>query len=330
MTRAGPRRAGALPGAVQRLGPVVDEVEAAAVRRIFREYADGRALRAIARGLNADGVPGRYRTSKGWSLSTLTRMLGNRKYEGVWIWNRNRNVRDPSTGACRQVPRPESEWHVRKDEALRIVDADLWTLVQARRKVVRRAWTGGRGRRGFSAVQRGGAEACPRYLLSGAVARVDPGAGRPAPAGSGVEDAEVGGVAAPAAGADPPRAGRSVVGPAVLPGAHGAGHAGTAGRVRVRGGLGRRCEIIALVDAAICYIGGTGPVEGESLRHPGASDSRNRPCATAAANAPGPVPQSTTGAIAALSVRETARYGRSRRCRRPRSRRRPVGPPSPG
>ena len=147
----------------------IDPVQAEVVRRVFREFADGSSLAAIAGRLNADGVPGRYRISKGWSVGTLTRMLCNRKYEGVWIWNKTRNVRDPSTGACRQVERPESEWHVVEDEGLRIVDAELWTSVQARRKRVGRAWPGGRGRRGFSADQRGVAGTCPRYLLSGAM-----------------------------------------------------------------------------------------------------------------------------------------------------------------
>ncbi|MFL6142165.1 MAG: recombinase family protein [Labedaea sp.] len=36
----------------------IDEVSAAAVRRIFEEYLDGKGDRAIANGLNLDGIPG--------------------------------------------------------------------------------------------------------------------------------------------------------------------------------------------------------------------------------------------------------------------------------
>ena len=146
----------------------VDEVQAAVVRRIFREYADGRPLTRIVRDLNRDAVPGRYRSSGGWSPGTVSRMLDNLKYTGVWIWNRTRNRRTRS-GRCRPEPRPESEWMVNIDEELRIIDQPLWEAVQSRRRKVRGVFPGGRGRRGFSTEQRSAVEVSPPHLLSGAM-----------------------------------------------------------------------------------------------------------------------------------------------------------------
>jgi DNA invertase Pin-like site-specific DNA recombinase len=58
--------------------------EAEIVRRIFRNSASGKALTAIVRELNQERVPGRRRTSLGWTPSTLSRMLKNEKYIGRW------------------------------------------------------------------------------------------------------------------------------------------------------------------------------------------------------------------------------------------------------
>ena len=58
---------------------VVDEDQAAVVRRIFGMYADGAGLRSIASTLNADGVapprPRRKALSPSWSVSALHSLL---------------------------------------------------------------------------------------------------------------------------------------------------------------------------------------------------------------------------------------------------------------
>ena len=147
----------------------IDPVQAAVVRRIFRDFADGQALTRIMRTLNMEGVPGRFRSAAGWSVSTLGRMLDNTKYSGVWIWNKTRYLRDPSTGRRRSVDKPESEWVVVEDESLRIIDSALWDAVRRRRQEVRGTWPGGPGRRGFSADQRPRVQSFPPHLLSGAM-----------------------------------------------------------------------------------------------------------------------------------------------------------------
>ena len=59
---------------------VINPAESEIVKRIFTEYIDGKGLRQIVNGLNADGI----RTRKGneWHNSTVKRILGNEKYYG--------------------------------------------------------------------------------------------------------------------------------------------------------------------------------------------------------------------------------------------------------
>ena len=111
--------------------------EAAIVRRIFEEYAAGVSPRAIAKRLNAEGVPG---PSGGtWGPSTIhgnrqrgTGILNNELYIGRLVWNRLRYVKDPETGKRVSRLNPESGWIVQNVAALRIIDQDLWERVKTR------------------------------------------------------------------------------------------------------------------------------------------------------------------------------------------------------
>lgn len=70
-------------------GLLVVEHEAAVVRRIFAERAEGRTLQAIADGLNADGL----RSKRGglWQVSSVAYLADNPKYRGaveyLFTWN---------------------------------------------------------------------------------------------------------------------------------------------------------------------------------------------------------------------------------------------------
>jgi len=111
--------------------------EAAIVRRIFEEYAAGVSPRAIAKTLNAEGVPG---PSGGtWGPSTIhgnrqrgTGILNNELYIGRLVWNRLRYVMDPETGKRVSRLNPDSGWIVQDVAGLRIVDQNLWERVKAR------------------------------------------------------------------------------------------------------------------------------------------------------------------------------------------------------
>jgi len=113
------------------------EDEAVVVRRIFEAYAAGAAPRVIAAALNRDGLaPNRGRA---WNASTIngstkraSGMLANEVYAGRIVWNRVGKVKNPVTG--KRVPRinPREEWQRAEAPHLRIVEAPLWDLVQAR------------------------------------------------------------------------------------------------------------------------------------------------------------------------------------------------------
>ena len=147
----------------------IDADEALVVVRIFEAYADGQSASAIARSLNEELVPGRIRSSKGWSTGSVTRILDQTKYVGHWVWNKTGARRDPRTGQRRTFTKPESEWRVVDHESLRIVSQELWEKVSARRAQVRAVWPGAKGRPGFSKKQGGRVRVFPEHLLSGAL-----------------------------------------------------------------------------------------------------------------------------------------------------------------
>ncbi|MBI4168655.1 MAG: recombinase family protein [Acidobacteria bacterium] len=148
----------------------IEPREAGVVLRIFKAYADGLSLTRIVRMLNEEAIPGRVRSSKGWSPATVSRLLDNEKYVGRWRWNKTESRRDPRTGRRRRFTKPESEWVVHEDDSLRVVPQDLWEKVRARWRDVQRSWPGGKGRRGFSEVQGGREKHFPTHLLSGTMA----------------------------------------------------------------------------------------------------------------------------------------------------------------
>jgi hypothetical protein len=115
----------------------VNEAEAVIVRRIYREFGAGRSPRAIATDLNKDGVPGPFGHT--WGDTTIrghfsrgSGILNNELYVGVLIWNRQRFIKDPSTG--KRVSRPNSEavWVRTEVPELRIVDDEAWQAAKAR------------------------------------------------------------------------------------------------------------------------------------------------------------------------------------------------------
>ncbi|MBM9400850.1 recombinase family protein [Gluconacetobacter azotocaptans] len=115
----------------------INEREATIIRRIFREYAAGKAPRAIAHALNEESAPAPL--SGAWGPSTIngnrergTGILNNEMYVGRLVWNRLRYLKDPDTGKRVSRLNPESEWIVRDVPELRIVDQELWEAAKAR------------------------------------------------------------------------------------------------------------------------------------------------------------------------------------------------------
>lgn len=115
----------------------VDEDQADAVRRIYREYLAGRSPLAIAHDLNRDGVV----SPRGgeWNASTImgsrkraNGILHNALYAGRVVYNRQRFEKHPVTRKRLSKPNPREQWVETQVEELRIIDEPLWQAVQHR------------------------------------------------------------------------------------------------------------------------------------------------------------------------------------------------------
>ncbi len=117
---------------------VINEVEAEIVRRVFREFLAGGSPLAIVANFNAESLP----SPRGglWNASTINGsrkrqngILNNELYIGRIVYNRQRFIKDPSTGKRQARANPSAEWIVAEVPELRIIDAETWEAVQARR-----------------------------------------------------------------------------------------------------------------------------------------------------------------------------------------------------
>lgn len=141
---------------------VIDPAQAAIVKDIFEQYANGASRLTIARDLNARGIasPGstwkrKTRRASGWMHSAIRVILRNPLYTGAMRWNTSRFIQNPDTGKYLRRARPESEWVVNQVEGLRIVTDQLFQRVQLRNRTAANP---------DSRLKSGGKA---RYLLSG-------------------------------------------------------------------------------------------------------------------------------------------------------------------
>lgn len=129
-----------IPSVDDRGRRVINEKEAAIVRRIYAEYVGGTGTMAIVRALNQEGEPG---PSGGkWNLSALigsnqrrNGLLNNELYNGVIVYNRQRFTKNPATGKRVSRANPESEWQRQDAPDMRIVDEAIWHKAQQVRAV---------------------------------------------------------------------------------------------------------------------------------------------------------------------------------------------------
>lgn len=117
---------------------VINEDQTVVVRRIFQDYSHGLSPRAIAGHLNREGVPAPRGT---WGTSTIygnwrrgTGILNNELYVGRLVWNRQRFVKDPTTGKRQARLNPPEDWIIEEVPELRIVPEDLWIGVKSRQE----------------------------------------------------------------------------------------------------------------------------------------------------------------------------------------------------
>ena len=129
----------------------IDEPSAEVVRRIFAEYLDGNGDRAIANGLNRDGIPcpsarrpdqNRHRLADGWQGSTVRTILENPRYTGYAFfgrWTKQETLLDPDDVAAGHVIRfrrsdPDRIVRSRQPAHPAIVTVEEFTQVQLLRR----------------------------------------------------------------------------------------------------------------------------------------------------------------------------------------------------
>lgn len=160
---------------------VINEEQAAIVRRIFQLAADGLGFQKIAKRLNGEGVKnptGRLTISNGrrrkpsslWSPTGIRQVLRRKLYIGIAEHCRLR-FEDPvmdETGHERQlkVLRPESEWITTPVPACRIVSDELWQAAQDRIDRTKQTYI---RRRGGQLLGKPESGLTSKYLLAGFV-----------------------------------------------------------------------------------------------------------------------------------------------------------------
>jgi hypothetical protein len=145
---------------------VVNEAEAAIVRRVFEMSAKGISLKKIAWSLNAERIPP-PRPRKGrqfptWCPTAIREMLLRELYVGRAVWNRSRFIKRPGTNHRIRRGRPQSEWKFLDRPELRIVSDELWLAVRQRFEKVKAAYPGHGNGGGFLVRS-----ATSSYLFSG-------------------------------------------------------------------------------------------------------------------------------------------------------------------
>lgn len=117
---------------------IINEAEAAVVRRVFELCAEGYGYTRIAKLLNAEGVPSprpRRNRPVGWAPTSVYEVLRRPLYRGDVVWGRSR--KHYRSGQLHTTKRPSSDWLVREAPELRIVSDELWTAAHARLTKIR-------------------------------------------------------------------------------------------------------------------------------------------------------------------------------------------------
>ncbi|MDQ3761459.1 MAG: recombinase family protein [Actinomycetota bacterium] len=157
----------------------IDESSAEVVRRIFAEYLEGKGDRAIAYGLNRDGIPcpsarrpdqNRHRLADGWQGSAVRSILENPRYTGYAVfgrWAKHETLLDPDDAAAGHVVRfrrASADRVVRSRQPAHPVIVSVEEFTQA--QLLRRSRAAG-GLRGIAKLERTRTTGTRPYLLRG-------------------------------------------------------------------------------------------------------------------------------------------------------------------
>lgn len=119
--------------------------ESIIIIRIFEEYRSGRSYASIAKRLNSERIPsprvGSRHKCFGWGASTIRAMLYNERYIGVWRFKERQWVKVPGSNKRQPQVRDAAEVMTMERPELRIIEASVWSEVQARLAAVNRNYT---------------------------------------------------------------------------------------------------------------------------------------------------------------------------------------------
>jgi len=149
------------PGPVRR---VINEEQAAVVRRVFTLAAEGLGILRIQNALRADRVPAPARSVRGWAKSCIREFLHQELYRGQLVYGKTRNIGYSAEGRILREAVPESEWITVERPELRIVSEELWQATHARLNQTRVSYLHGRGGQLIGKPESG---LTSKHLLSG-------------------------------------------------------------------------------------------------------------------------------------------------------------------
>ncbi len=120
---------------------VINDMQAAVIKRIFKDYLPGTSPTKIAFELNNEGIEAP--SARHWGPSTIygdrergTGILNNELYIGRMVWNRLRYAKNPETGKRVSRLNPESEWVIKDLPDLRIIDQATWDAVKQKQGAI--------------------------------------------------------------------------------------------------------------------------------------------------------------------------------------------------
>ena len=145
---------------------IINQEEAELVKRIFNRFIAGISINKIAKELNKEKILTKRKLKSGWNTSTVSRILKNGKYIGIWDWRKTKNVRDPLTGKKRQILRLEKDHVVLFREDLKIIDQATWDKARARMLDLKGTWPVSKKKNQFY-QQKSYVHTSPTHLFSG-------------------------------------------------------------------------------------------------------------------------------------------------------------------
>ena len=145
----------------------INPEEAEIVKKIYENFINGKSISKIVVDLNKDKIPTKRGYLGGWNTSTVSRVLKNEKYIGLWIWRKCKNVRDPMTGKRKKVPRPkEDHLKIFKDNLI-IIDKETWEKTQKKWDDIKGTFPIRKKSKNTDIIQRSYVHANPPHLLAG-------------------------------------------------------------------------------------------------------------------------------------------------------------------